>query len=284
MSDQQQEYHIQISGKHKWFDLKLKEVWMYRDLILLFVQRSFIVKYKQTILGPLWILLNPVITSVMHTVIFGRIAGLSTEGVPKLLFYLTGNALWGYFAACLNNNSSTFVSNARLFGKVYFPRLTIPVSVVLSAMLQFVIQLCLVFGFAVYYMKTGNLTSHWIACLYLPFMLLQLGILGTGVGIIISSVTTKYRDLSILVGLGVQAWMYGTPVVYPLSQISDSLLKKCILLNPVTASMEYIRYAILGIGSVQIGYLLYSWGITILVSWIGILLFNKVERTFMDIV
>lgn len=277
-------YHVHISAQHRWLDLKLDEVWQYRDLIFLFTKRAFTVRYKQTILGPLWLLLHPFLSSLMYTILFGHIAGLSTDGIPKLLFYLTGNALWGYFSSCLTSNADTFVGYAGLFGKVYFPRLTIPLSNVLSALVQLMIQLLLVLGVGGYYLIQGAVHPQPSALPLLLLSLLQLGMLGMGVGIIVSSLTTKYRDLSVLVGFGVQLWMYATPVVYPLSQLSQGTLCRLVLLNPVTMPMECFRRGLLGVGTVSIPYLLLSWCVTLLTMLVGLLIFNRIERTFMDTV
>ena len=210
----QQQYCTYIDSKRSWFELNLKEVWQYRDLILLFTKRSFVVTYKQTILGPAWIFLNPFLTSIIYTVVFGGIAGMSTDGVPQLLFYLCSNAIWTFFSGCVTKNATTFTSNAGMFGKVYFPRLTIPISNVLSSIVQFGIQMILVAVFLIYYVAVGEVHPHWGAMLLIPVVLVHLGMLGLGCGIIISSLTTKYRDLSILVGFGVSLWMYITPIVY----------------------------------------------------------------------
>lgn len=280
----QANYHTHITSKRRWFELNLKEVWRYRDLILLFTKRSFQLTFKQTILGPLWIVLSPFITSVIHTLVFGGIAGINTEGVPKILFYLSSNAIWGYFSSCITNNAHTFTANAAVFGKVYFPRLTIPISNVLSASIRFGVQMLMVGGFLVYYLFTGDAHPNWAAWPLIPLVLLHLGIMGLGFGIIISSLTTKYRDLAILVGFGVHLWMYATPIVYPLSQLSDGLMKTVLLMNPVTTPVELFRYAVLGHGTFRTPYLWFSLGITILVSLFGIMLFNRVEKTFMDTV
>lgn len=277
-------YHIHISSKHNWFDLKLKEVWKYKDLILLFTQRSFVLSYKQTVLGPLWIFLNPFLTSIIYTFVFGGIAGMSTDGVPQLLFYLCSNAIWGFFSMSLMNNANTFTGNASIFGKVYFPRLTTPISNVLSAVIRFGVQMLLVIAFLVYYIIIGEVHPHWWAWLLIPVVLIHLGIMGMGCGIIISSMTTKYRDLSILVGFGVQLWMYATPIIYPLSQIEDGILKNIIMINPTTCAVEVFRYAVLGVGEINPVYLAISWAFAIVVAVIGIMLFNHVERTFMDTV
>lgn len=277
-------HHTHITSKRKWFELNLKEVWRYRDLIWLFTKRSFVVTYKQTILGPAWIFLNPLISSIMYAFVFGGIAGIGTEGVPQLLFYLTGNAIWGFFSTSLTKNASTFTANAGVFGKVYFPRLTTPISNVLSSCIQFGVQMILVLIFLAYYTFTGAVHPNWWAWLLIPVVLLNLGLLGLGTGIIISSMTTKYRDLAILVGFGVQLWMYATPIVYPLSTLGDGWMKTVLMINPVTAPVELFRYAILGQGMIMPGYLALSWGITIVVAVLGIMIFNRVEKTFMDTV
>ena len=281
---QQRKYHTHITSKHAWYKLNLREVWQYRDLIWLFTQRNFIVKYKQTILGPAWLFLNPLISSVIYAFVFGGIAGIGTDGVPSILFYLAGNAIWTYFSSCVTQNAGTFTSNAGVFGKVYFPRLTIPASNVLSSALQFGVQMLLVLGFLLFYVFTGAVTPNWIAWLLIPLVLLHLGLLGLGCGIIISSLTTKYRDLSILVTFGVSLWMYITPIVYPISQMGDGLFKTILMLNPVTAPVELFRYAILGVGNVMPVYLVISGVMTVIILIIGIMIFNKVERTFMDTV
>ena len=283
-STNNEQYHIHISSDHKLLDLHLKEVWKYRDLIVLFTKRNFSVRYKQTILGPAWLFLNPFITSVIYNIVFGNIANISTDGIPQLLFYLTGNAIWAFFSACVINNASTFTANANVFGKVYFPRLTTPISNVLSNAIQFGIQMIMVFGFLIYYSIIGAVFPHWELFVLIPFILIMLGMMGMGVGIIISSLTTKYRDLSVLVGFGVSLWMYGTPVVYPLSTISDGTIRTLVMLNPVTVPVELFRYIILGQGTVITELLIYSCIFTVVVTFIGIIIFNKVERTFMDTV
>lgn len=277
-------YHTHISSRHRLLDLNLKEVWQYRDLIWLFTKRSFVVTYKQTILGPAWIFLTPLISSIIYAFVFGGIAGIGTDGVPQILFYLCGNAIWGYFAGCVTKNASTFTANAGVFGKVYFPRLTMPISNVLSSVIQFFVQMILVLGFLAYYAITGQVHPHWEAWLAIPLVLLHLGLLGLGFGIIISSLTTKYRDLAILVNFGVQLWMYATPIVYPMSQLGDGLMKTILMINPVTAPVELLRYAVLGQGQIMPGYLALSGGITLIVVLAGIMIFNRVEKTFMDTV
>lgn len=273
-----------ISAKHNFFDLKLNEVWQYRDLIVLFTRRNFATLYKQTILGPLWLFLNPLMTAVMNMVVFGNIARLGTDGVPQLLFYMTGNAVWGYFASCVTGNASTFTGNAGLFGKVYFPRLTVPLSNILSNCIRFGIQMLMVAGLLGYYTAVGSIQLHPLRWLLIPAILLLLGMMGMGCGILISSLTTKYRDLSVLVGFGMGLWMYATPVVYPLSELGDGILRSLIVLNPVTAPVELFRFAVLGVGTVQISGLIISLLFAAAVLLLGVVVFNRVERTFMDTV
>lgn len=284
MTNSPNKYHTHITSKHRLLDLNLKEVWRYRDLILLFTQRTFTVTYKQTILGPAWLFLNPLISSVIYAFVFGGIAGIDTDGIPSILFYMCSNAIWIFFSGCVTKNANTFTNNASVFGKVYFPRLTIPVSNVLSSVIQFGIQMLMVLAFLVYYLVMGQVHPNWGAWLLIPVALLHLGLLGLGCGIVISSLTTKYRDLAILVTFGVQLWMYITPIVYPMSQLGDGLMKTILMINPVTAPVEMLRYAILGQGTIMPGYLALSWGITIAVVLFGIMIFNKVEKTFMDTV
>lgn len=284
MENNYTKYHTHITSEHKWLDLKLKEVWQYRDLIWLFTKRSFVVKYKQTVLGPAWLFISPLLTSVIYTFVFGGIAKMSTDGLPQILFYLSGTAIWTFFSTCLTQNATAFTANANVFGKVYFPRLTMPLSNVISALLQFGIQMILVIVVLVYYIIIGEVHPNWWAMWMIPVVLIQLGIMGLGFGIIISSMTTKYRDLTILIGFGVSLWMYGTPVVYPLSQLDNGILKSLIVANPVTAPIEMFRYALLGQGEINLIYIAISWAVTIIVLLFGIMLFNKVERTFMDTV
>ena len=277
-------YHTHISAHHSWFHLNLREVWQYRDLILLFTKRNFTVTYKQTVLGPAWLFLNPLISSLIYAFVFGGIAGIGTDGIPGILFYMCSNAVWIYFSTCVTKNASTFTANAAVFGKVYFPRLTIPISNMLSSMIQFGIQMLLVMVFFVYYWLRGAVDPHWGMWLWIPVALIHLGLLGLGCGIIISSMTTKYRDLAILVTFGVQLWMYITPIVYPLSQLGEGTVRTILMLNPVTAPVELIRYAILGQGVVAYEYLALSAVVTAVIMLAGIIIFNKIEKTFMDTV
>lgn len=277
-------YYTHISSKHHLIDLNLKEVWQYRDLIFLFTKRNFVVSYKQTILGPAWIFLTPLFSSIVQAFVFGGIAGIETDGVPMLLFYLCSNAIWTYFSNCLTQNASTFTENAYVFGKVYFPRLTTPISNVLSSIIRFGIQMILVLLFMIYFLVRGEVHPDWVMWLVIPVELIHLGILGMGFGIIVSSMTTKYRDLTVLVSFGVSLWMYLTPIVYPLSTLAEGWMKTGLMCNPVTVPVELMRMAILGTGTFHWGFYGLSWLITILVAVVGIMIFNKVERTFMDTV
>ncbi|MBQ7503811.1 MAG: ABC transporter permease [Ruminococcus sp.] len=279
-----QKYHTHISSKHKWFDLKLNEVWRYKDLIWLFTKRTFVVTYKQTVLGPAWLFINPILTSLIYTFVFGGIAGMSTDGIPQIIFYLTSTAIWTFFASCVNNNATTFTLNASVFGKVYFPRLTTPISNILSSIIQFGIQFLLVLGVLIFFVCTGEVHPNWWAFSLIPVVLLHLGMMGMGFGIIVSSLTTKYRDLTVLITFGVQLWMYATPIVYPLSQLGDGTFKTLLMINPVTIPVEIFRYAVLGQGTINYVFLAMSWVFTIIVIVFGIMVFNKVERTFMDTV
>ncbi len=273
-----------ITAKLHWYDLRLKEVFQYRDLILLLTKRSFQISFKQTILGPLWLFLNPLITSVIYTIVFGKIAGIQTAGVPGVLFYLTSTGLWGFFSSSVIGNANVFTGNAYLFGKVYFPRLTVPVSHVLAAVIRFLIQMSIVLVILVFYCLKGQLHPHLMSWILIPLILLELGVMGMGVGIILSSMTTKYRDLSVLVGFGMNLWMFATPVIYPYSQVPLGWIRSAAKLNPVTPVMELYRYAVLGVGEILPGACLWSVLFTLSTAFIGLLVFNRVERTFMDTV
>ena len=283
IAEQIEKWNLIIKPKKHLLDIDLKDIWRYRDLIVLFVRRDFVSKYKQTILGPLWFLIQPILTSLMFTVIFGNIAKISTDGLPQMLFYLSGIVGWTYFANCLASTSNTFVANAGIFGKVYFPRLTLPISIVISNLVQFLIQFLLLVGFMVYFAIIGADFRPNVYIIILPFLIMIMAALGLGFGIIISSLTTKYRDLTHLVGFGVQLWMYATPVIYPLSTISE-VYKPYVLANPLTPIIETFRFALLGTGTFSWMHLLYSFVFTIVILVLGILMFNKVEQTFMDTV
>jgi lipopolysaccharide transport system permease protein len=272
-----------IRPKRHWFDIDLKELWQYRDLIILFVRRDFVSRYKQTILGPLWFIIQPLLTTLMFTVVFGKIAKISTDGLPPVLFYMAGITAWNYFSTGLTSTSTTFVQNAGLFGKVYFPRLTMPVSVIISNIIQFGIQLIFLLIFMLFFWISGAKFSPNIYILLIPLLLILMAGLGLGFGIIISSLTVKYRDLTYLVSFGVQLWMYATPVVYPLSVLSGKY-HFTVLANPLTSIVETFRFALLGSGTFSWMNLLYSFGFMIVTLAAGILLFNKIEQSFMDTV
>ena len=284
MSEMSKGYHTHIQPKNGWFDINLKELWQYRDLVWLFTKKNFIIVYKQTVLGPAWILLQPLLTTLIYALVFGGIAGISTDGAPKLLFYMGGTALWHFFSSCLNKTATTFTANARVFGKVYFPRLVMPVSTALSAAINFGVQFLLFLLFWVYYVITGQVVPNYEGILLLPLILLYLGLLGLGCGIIVSSLTTKYRDLSLLVTFGVQLWMYVTPVVYPLSTLQEGALATLIRINPVTCAVEAFRWIFLGVGEMNALFWGISTALMALVVFVGVVIFSRVEKTFMDTV
>jgi len=277
-----------IRPKTGWFDINLKEMWSYRDLIWMLVKRDFTLIYKQTILGPAWVVIQPLLTTLIFTVIFGNVAGLPTDGMPKFMFYMGGNIAWHYFANCLTNTANTFIANRQLFGKVYFPRLCMPISIVISQLINFGVQFILFAGFVVYYgLQPGSSVNPNLELILLtPLMLLQLGMLGLGFGIIVSSMTTKYRDLSLLVSFGVHLWMYATPVAYPASMIADKYpaLLGVYMLNPMTPLIELFRSAYLGSPCYYLNYYWLSIAVTVVVFVLGVILFSRVEKTFMDTV
>lgn len=276
-------WSLVLRPKRGWFDIDLRALWSYRDLILLFVRRDFVAIYKQTVLGPLWFLLQPIFTTLVFTVIFGKVAKIPTDGLPPMLFYMTGIVAWNYFSGCLTNTSDTFVKNASIFGKVYFPRLIVPISVVISNILTFLIQVFLLLAFLAYFYLKGAAIQPSLWILLVPLMIVHMAALGLGMGILISALTTKYRDLTYAVGFGVQLWMYATPIVYPLSQISDKW-QWLVALNPMTAIVETFRYAFLGAGTVDLRVLGVSIAMTLLILAAGIILFSRIEKTFMDTV
>jgi len=272
-----------IGPQRNLFDLRLREIWHARDLIMLFVRRDFVSIYKQTILGPLWYLIQPLLTTIVFTVVFGSIAKLPTDGLPSFLFYMSGTLIFGYFASSLSKTSDTFVSNAHLFGKVYFPRLAVPISILISNLIAFVIQFVFFLMFIGYFLLRGtHLNLNWWV-LFTPVLLFMMAGLGLGFGIIVSSLTTKYRDLRFLVQFGVQLLQYLTPVIYPLSSMSPKY-QALIRLNPLTSITEAFRYAYLGSGSVNFLQLGYSFIIMLIAIVIGVVIFNRVEATFMDTV
>lgn len=278
----EQKFSTVIVPKTRLLDFHLKELVRYRDLIFLFVKRSFVARYKQTILGPAWAVIQPLLTTVVFTVVFGRIAGLAPGGVPSFLFFMSGNIAWGYFSGCLTATANTFTGNAGIFGKVYFPRLVMPLSTVISNLIGFGIQFAMFLVFLVIYWIRGAVQPTLYALL-LPLLLLQMAMLSLGVGVIISSLTTKYRDLAMLVGFGVQLWMYGTPVAYDIGIVPEKYMN-LYLLNPMTPVINTFRKAFLGIGTFDLPHYLISWAVTLAMLVIGIMLFNRVEKTFMDTV
>ena len=275
-----------IKPKEKLLQVDLKELWRYRDLTSLFVRRNITTQYKQTILGPLWYILQPTITVLMYMVVFGGIAKIPTDGLPQPLFYLSGVCLWQYFSDCLSKTSSTFVSNAGIFGKVYFPRLVVPISTVVSNLLRFAIQLGLfLVVYAIYqlFVIPGQIHTNWYALL-LPVLVLMLAGLALGFGILFSSMTTKYRDLQLMLDYFVRLWMYATPVVWPLSTITNAKLHLAMSLNPLTPIIEAFKYGFLGAGEFSWGGLAYSFAFMVVLLVVGVVLFNRVQRTFMDTV
>lgn len=272
-----------IRPQRAWWDLHLGDLWRYRDLIRLMIWRDFVAVYKQTILGPLWHVIQPILTTIVFTVIFGGIARLPTDGLPPFLFYMAGTTVWGYFYSCLLSTSNTFTSNAAIFGKVYFPRLSIPVSIVISNLISFGIRLGIFVVFLVYFMLTTSTVHPNLWMLLLPVLSLIMAGLGLGVGIIISSLTTKYRDLQHLVGFSAQLLMYATPIIYPLSSVPEDW-RLLLLVNPLTPVVEVFRLGFLGTSAVEPVFLLYSLVFTIITLLIGVLAFNHVENTFMDTV
>jgi lipopolysaccharide transport system permease protein len=274
---------LTIRPKTGWFDLHLADLWRYRDLVTLFVRRDFVAQYKQTILGPLWFIIQPLLTTLTFTVIFGNVAKLSTDGLPAILFYMSGITAWSYFSECLTKTSETFSANAGIFGKVYFPRLAVPLSIVLSNLIKFAIQLGLFLGFYFYFLARGTAIHPTSALLLLPLLILLMAALGLGSGIIVSSMTTRYRDLRFLVQFGVTLLMYSTPVIIPLSKLPDQY-RWIMLANPMTSIIETFRYAFLGTGTFSWLQLGYTAGATTVILAAGVLLFNHVEKTFMDTV
>lgn len=277
-----------ITSNHNLFDLHLKETFKYRDLIFLFVKRDFTALYKQTILGPLWALIQPLLTTVVFTVIFGNLANLTTADVkgdfvvPGFLFYMSGNICWSYFSTTLQATSNTFLSNSAIMGKVYYPRLVAPIATAFSNLISFGIQLLMFIGFWVFFLIQGG-TSIQVTpmLLFIPLVILQMIILSTGFGIIISSVTTKYRDLAMLVAFGLQLWQYGSPIAYGLQLIPEKIMF-LYMLNPMTPVITTFRYAVFGFGYFNLAYYLISWAISLAVFFLGLILFSRIERTFMD--
>ena len=276
-----------IRQRTGWLDLNLGELYQYKDLIFLFVKRNFVSLYKQTVLGPAWAIIQPLLTTVVFSLVFGNIAGLAADRVPSFIFYLTANVIWAYFSSCLTTTSDTFIANSGILGKVYFPRLVMPISTVLSKLIDFTIQFSFMVIFVIYFAFTKQVHPNWYV-LMTPVLLLQLAMLSLGVGVIISAATTKYRDLRMLVSFGVQLWMYGTPVAYDMFSIGA--FSPCgkyywlIMSNPVTPIVNLFRYSFLGIGQLDWHYYFISWIVTLVVLFIGVIMFSRVEKTFMDTV
>ena len=285
MAEIEQGWTTEIRPKDSLLSVDFKEIWRYRDLMMLFVKRNIITQYKQTVLGPLWFLIQPLMTTIMYMVVFGGIAKISTDGLPQPLFYLAGISFWQYFADCLNKTSNTFVSNAGIFGKVYFPRLVTPLSDVISNLVRFGIQFGLFLLVYAYYILFTDVQIHtnWYV-LMLPILVMMLAGLALGFGILFSSMTTKYRDLQLLLSFFVSLWMYATPVIYPLSTITNPTLRLVMQLNPLTGIVEFFKYGMLGVGVHDWWMLGYSFGFMVVLLAIGIIVFNKVQKSFMDTV
>jgi lipopolysaccharide transport system permease protein len=280
---EQTNWDLVLRPKKSLLDINFTDIWRYRDLIVLFVKRDFVIFYKQTILGPIWYFIQPLFTTLVFSTIFGSVAKIPTDGIPPFLFYLSGIISWNYFALSLNSTSSTFISNAGIFGKVYFPRMIVPISTVIINMVHFLIQFILFLGVYVYFLWNGADLKLSIWIFGLPIAILQMACLGMGIGILISSLTTKYRDLAFLMTFGIQLWMYASPVVYPASIVPEAY-KFLYMLNPMAVIIETFRYAFLGKGTLDPIQFLISWSITLGLLFIGIIIFHKTERNFMDTV
>lgn len=285
---QNDQYNITIKPHSGWFDLHIGELLHYKDLVMLFVKRNFISLYKQTILGPAWAIIQPFLTTVIFSFVFGNIAGLAPGGIPNFIFYFTGNTIWHYFSNCLTQTSNTFISNSHILGKVYFPRLVMPISTVISKLIDFGIQFLFMIGFLIFYVITGAGVHPNLYILMTPVIILQLAALSLGCGVIISACTTKYRDLQMLVSFGVQLWMYASPVAYDMFSMGvfapGGKFHTLFMCNPVTPVINMFRYAFLGIGQIEWFWYGISWITTIILLFIGVILFSRVEKTFMDTV
>jgi lipopolysaccharide transport system permease protein len=284
LEDDDNNWDLVIEPKGNLLDLNYADVWKYRDLLWLFVRRDFIAQYKQTLLGPLWHFIQPFFTTVIFLLVFSKIAKIPTQGVPPALFYMSGITIWNYFASCLSNTSNTFVANAGIFGKVYFPRLVLPLSIVMSNIVRFGIQFGLLLCVAIWFHFHGYPLHFGVQWLLIPFLVIIMAGIGLGLGIIISSLTTKYRDFAVLLGFAIQLGMYVTPVAYPLSYLQDSKYGRLIQLNPLTSIVELFRYAVVGQSTFTIGSIAYSVIFMLVVFFVGSILFTKVEKTFMDTV
>lgn len=285
MIEAEGKWTTEIRPKDKLLSVDFKEIWRYRDLMMLFVKRNIITQYKQTILGPLWFVIQPLMTTVMYMVVFGGIAKISTDGLPQPLFYLAGISFWQYFSDCLTKTSNTFVNNASIFGKVYFPRLVTPLSDVISNLVRFAIQFALFLVVYLYYVSFTDVhIQPNLYALLFPILVAMLAGLALGFGILFSSMTTKYRDLQLLLSFFVSLWMYATPVIYPLSTITNDSLRMLMQLNPLTGIVEFFKYGMLGVGNHEWWMLGYSFGFMVVLLAIGIVVFNKVQKSFMDTV
>ena len=278
-----QNWDVVIKPVHGWFNINFKEIVQYWGLILLFVRRDFVVFYKQTILGPLWHIIQPLVNAGIFTIIFSKVAKIPTDGIPPFLFYMAGTVTWGYFAACLTQTSNTFVANSEIFGKVYFPRMTVPIAIVITGILQFFIQFVIFLGFLLYYWSQGAQVGPTIMVFTLPLILLQMAILGLGMGVLISSLVTKYRDLTFAMTFAVQLWMCITPVVYPLTQVPEQY-RIFYVLNPMVSIVESFRGAFLGVSTIEPNHILISIMVTLGIFFTGVVLFSRIEKTFMDTV
>ena len=277
---------FEITPKNKFFSLNLKEVWQYRDLLLLFVKRDVVTVYKQTVLGPLWYLIQPLFTSITFTIIFNNLAGIDTGTVPPFLFNLAGITVWNYFTACLTGTSNTFGANAGIFGKVYFPRLIVPISIVISNLIKFGIQFLIFIAFYIFYYLKGVAVGLNGSVVFFPFLIILMGVLGLGLGMFISSLVTKYRDFSNLIGFGVQLLMYLSAVMYPMALIKEKLPSYGWLVqyNPLAYIIETARYMLLNVGHISFWGLGYTFLVTIIVFLLGVLIFNRTEKSFIDTV
>lgn len=271
-----------IESRHSLFDINLKELWHYRDLLVLFVRRDFVTVYKQTILGPLWFFIQPLLTTITFTLIFGNVAQLSTDGAPKIIFYMAGITLWNYFSSCLTTVSGVFNANAGIFGKVYFPRLIMPLTVVISNLMKFGVQFLLFVGFVIYFVVQDQIAPNtWI--FLTPVIIVLMALIAMGIGLILSSMTTKYKDLNQLIGFGVQLFMYATPVIYPSSSVPLDY-QWVVAINPLVGLFDYMRYAYLGVGTFALSDLIYPFLFSVVILIVGVLVFNKTQKTFMDTV
>ncbi len=279
-----EEYHVHLTSDPPLLDLKLGQVWKYREFIIIYTKKQFTKRYKQTILGPIWLVINPLIQSLIYTFIFGTVAGIGTDEIPQLLFFLASNGIWNFVSTVFSQCATTFTDNTNLFGKVYFPRLTIPIAYVCISAIEFLIQLIPFLGFSLFYLLKYNYAVNFLGLFLSPFYLLWLGCIGLGCGIVVSAATTKYRDMKILIGTAVRLWMYATPVVYPMTQLKPGIIKSLIRFNPLTPAVELYRKTIFGVGTVDTFSIVVSILMMVVLIFIGLICFNKIEKNFMDTV